>query len=241
MHDLIQRNDIKNLEKYNLRFDESWMVVDHFESIIADFFGAPYAVATDCCTHALELSLRLLDVNQDIIELPRHTYVSVPMMLDKLNVPYTLKEIEWQSYYQLNPYPVIDAAVNWKQNSYVPNSLMCVSFQFKKHLPIGRGGIILLDDHSKYTKLQKLVRDGKIRNSTQFDSDVSELGFHYYMTPEDAARGIDLFYTLKDHPLRPASYKCPQGWQDYKDLIEFTFFKQRPELFQTCTSRNLEC
>jgi len=32
--------------------------VTEFESQIADFFGAPYAVATDSCTHALELCLR---------------------------------------------------------------------------------------------------------------------------------------------------------------------------------------
>ena len=29
-----------------------------FEEHIAKFFGAKYGVATDCCTHALELCLR---------------------------------------------------------------------------------------------------------------------------------------------------------------------------------------
>ena len=31
------------------------------EKNLAAFTGAPYAVATDCCTHALELCLRLDD------------------------------------------------------------------------------------------------------------------------------------------------------------------------------------
>ena len=29
--------------------------VDKLEKTIAEFFGAPYALATDCCTHAIEL------------------------------------------------------------------------------------------------------------------------------------------------------------------------------------------
>jgi DegT/DnrJ/EryC1/StrS aminotransferase family len=33
--------------------------VQLFEIEIAKFFGSPYAVATDCCTHAVELCLRL--------------------------------------------------------------------------------------------------------------------------------------------------------------------------------------
>ena len=36
----------------------SFFVVDEFESALADWWGAPYAVATDCCTHAIELCLR---------------------------------------------------------------------------------------------------------------------------------------------------------------------------------------
>ena len=50
--------------------------VDKFEKTIADFFGAPYAVATDCCTNALELSIRITDYAN--IKVPVHTYVSVP-------------------------------------------------------------------------------------------------------------------------------------------------------------------
>ena len=36
-----------------------WSKVIEFENRIADFYGSPYAVAIDCCTHALELVLRL--------------------------------------------------------------------------------------------------------------------------------------------------------------------------------------
>ena len=36
----------------------SFDTVEQFERTIADFYGAPYAVAVDCCTHGIELCLR---------------------------------------------------------------------------------------------------------------------------------------------------------------------------------------
>ena len=39
-------------------------VVKEFEKRIADYYNAPFAVATDSCTHALELSLRFDKKNE---------------------------------------------------------------------------------------------------------------------------------------------------------------------------------
>ena len=39
-------------------------IVKKFERSIASFFGAPYAVAVDSCTHGIELSLRYMKVNK---------------------------------------------------------------------------------------------------------------------------------------------------------------------------------
>ena len=36
----------------------SFIIVEEFEKKIANFFGSPYAVAVDCCTHGLEVCLR---------------------------------------------------------------------------------------------------------------------------------------------------------------------------------------
>ena len=36
----------------------SFNKIKEFESKIAEFYGAPYAVAVDCCTHGVELCLR---------------------------------------------------------------------------------------------------------------------------------------------------------------------------------------
>ena len=50
--------------------------VEKFETQIAEFYNAPYAITTDCCTHAIELCLRHEGYNN--ITIPTHTYISVP-------------------------------------------------------------------------------------------------------------------------------------------------------------------
>jgi dTDP-4-amino-4,6-dideoxygalactose transaminase len=214
------RPELDQLRATGYQFDETWQVVDLFEQKIAGFFGAPYAVATDCCTHALELSLRLLNCCHLVVDVPIHTYMSVPMMLDKINHKWKFKNIAWTNHYCLAPLPIIDAARTWEKNSYVPGYLMCLSFQFKKHIPIGRGGIVLTDNQEQYNQLQKMVRDGRDRTKLWENDDVDTTGYHYYMTPEDAARGIMLFDQL--HSVASAK---TWSWQDYKPLNQLSVFK----------------
>ena len=54
----------------------NFTTVKEFEEKIAEFYGAPYAVAVDCCTHAIELCLRYL--KPDRVTFPTRTYISVP-------------------------------------------------------------------------------------------------------------------------------------------------------------------
>jgi dTDP-4-amino-4,6-dideoxygalactose transaminase len=213
----IRRSDIDELKEFGLVFDAPWQVVDHFENLVADFFGAPYAVAVDSCTHGIELCLRLLP-QEKVVTVPAHTYMSVPMTLEILNIPYVLTDEKWNESYQLSPYSIIDAATMWRRNSYQKQTYTVISFQFQKHIAIGRGGMILLDDYNHYRMLQCMVRDGRDRTLTQNNDNVKTLGFHYYMTPEDAARGIKIFYNIKD-----ANY-TPKGWQHYTDLRKKDFF-----------------
>jgi hypothetical protein len=120
----------------------SFQVIADFEKEIAKFFGAPYAVAVDCCTHGIELCLRMKKVNKIIV--PKRTYLSVPMLADKLNIDLEWSDEIWQDYYFLTD-DIIDAAVLWRKDSYIPNTYMSISFQFRKHLSLGRGGVILFD------------------------------------------------------------------------------------------------
>ena len=56
----------------------SFEIIRKFENEIAEFYGAPYAVGVDSCTHAIELCLRYLKPQK--IEIPTHTYLSVAFL-----------------------------------------------------------------------------------------------------------------------------------------------------------------
>ena len=71
----------------------SFEIVNKFENKIAEFFGAPYAVAVDCCTHGIELCLRQQEVLTLIV--PKRTYLSVPMLDNKLNIRLQWSDEQW--------------------------------------------------------------------------------------------------------------------------------------------------
>lgn len=189
-----------------------------FEASVAHFFNAPYALATDCCTHGLEMSIKVTNEHQ--ILCPKQTYISVPFMLEKISAIYTFNDVYWSEYYNLTP-SVIDAATLWRRNSYIPNTCMCISFHIKKHINIGRGGMILLDNKEWYNRLKKMRYDGRsIYDDILYkDDDIEEIGYHYYMTPETAEIGINIFNTKKDLPPKIVTYK------DYSDVTQFKYFK----------------
>lgn len=191
-------------------------IVSEFEQKIADFFGAPYAVATDSCTHAIELCLRLIKPN--LVSIPRHTYVSVPMTAVKVNQPFKWKNDNWENFYFMSD-TIVDAAVLWQKDSYIKNTYMCISFQKQKHLSLGRGGMILLDNAESKTLLEKMAYDGRSRNFKWADQDIDTLGYHYYMTPETAADGL-----LK---LPQAIDRIPSiwSWQNYPDVSLMKVFQ----------------
>ena len=192
-------------------------LVTEFESKIADFFGAPYAVATDCCTHALELCLRYNEVK--ISSCPTRTYLSIPMTFKKLGIEWTWDDTNWQESYQLGNTNIVDAAVMWRQNSYVAGTFTCVSFQFKKHLSLGRGGIILTDDKTAYSELIKLSYDGRNRGEQWDTQIINRVGYHYYMTPETAQLGLEKLESAINSTARPWDYR------DYPNLTKMLKFK----------------
>ena len=196
----------------------SFKKIEEFENKVAKFFGAPYAVATDCCTHAIELCLRAKDVKS--ITVPKRTYLSVPMLADKLSIELKWRDEDWQDYYYVGDTNIIDAAVLWEANSYVPNTLMCVSFQFKKHLSLGRGGMILLDDKDLAKKFKKMSYDGRIPDVPWVEQNIDTIGYHYYMTPETAELGLK--------KLPEAIKTRPRTWKvtDWADLTKMEVFKK---------------
>ena len=133
----------------------SFEKVKEFEEKIAKFFGASYGVAVDSCTHGIELCLRDQKIKKIVV--PKRTYLSVPMLANKLSIELEWKDEKWQDYYYIGDTNIIDAAVLWRKNSYINETFMCLSFQYKKHLSLGRGGIILTNDKKAAERLKKNV------------------------------------------------------------------------------------
>lgn len=194
--------------------------VIEFENKISEFFGSPYAVAVDSCTHGIELCLRY--TKEKKINVPKRTYLSVPFLAEKLGIEREWRDEVWEDYYTLNygDKRIIDAAVLWKKSSYVPNTFMCVSFQYQKHLSLGRGGIILLDNEEDYLILKKMSYDGRTPNVPWREQDIDTLGYHYYMTPETAELGLN--------KLETAINTKPKKWvyTDWPDLTQIKIFKK---------------
>ena len=194
----------------------NFQAVTEFENRLAQFFGSPYAVATDCCTHGVELSLRY--TKAQVIEVPKHTYLSIPFLAHKLNIELKWKDEEWENYYYLTD-KVIDAAVLWKKNSYIPSTYMSISFQYQKHLSLGRGGVILTDNKHAAEELKKMSYDGRLPNIPWREQNITSIGYHYYMTPETAQLGLN--------KLENAINTQPRQWvtEDWPDLTNMKIFK----------------
>ena len=192
--------------------------VTEFENQVAEFFGAPYAVAVDSCTHGVELCLRY--TLADRITVPKNTYISIPFLANKLQIELEWKNENWIDYYYLTD-NIIDAAVLWEPNSYVSGTCMSLSFQYQKHLSLGRGGIILLDNEKDAIELKKMSYDGRLPNIPWREQDISSFGYHYYMTPETAQLGLD--------KLPQAKTTSPRQWtvNDWPDLTQMKIFKNK--------------
>jgi len=196
----------------------SFEKVKEFEEKIAKFFGASYGVAVDSCTHGIELCLRDQKIKKIVV--PKRTYLSVPMLANKLSIELEWKDEKWQDYYYIGDTNIIDAAVLWRKNSYINETFMCLSFQYKKHLSLGRGGIILTNDKKAAERLKKMSYDGRLPHIPWREQDISTMGYHYYMTPETAELGLS--------KLETAMKTKPKKWvvEDWSDLTKMSVFKE---------------
>jgi len=195
----------------------SFEVIAEFENKLAEFFGAPHAVAVDCCTHGVELCLRYTNARKIIV--PKRTYISIPFLAEKLNIEREWKDENWKDYYYLT-HNIVDAAVLWKRNSYIPGTFMNISFQFKKHLTLGRGGVILCNNSTAARELKKMTYDGRDPDIPWREQNITSMGYHYYMTPETAAMGLQ--------KLPAAIATPPKQWvvEDWPDLTKMSVFQK---------------
>lgn len=217
-----------------------YRVVHDFEAELCRYTGAPFAVTTTSCTMAILLAvafhLRLRDYHganggtvlladrkrapwwNTEIEIPRRTYVGVPMSIIHAGGRPRFREEIWSGTYQLKPLPVWDSARRFTGDMYREDEFQCVSFHWSKTLGIQQGGAILHDDPDADEWLRRARFDGRAEGVPASKDVFSMLGWHCYMAPETAAAGLmRLALLAQNNPDLP--------WDDYPDLSTMRIFQ----------------
>jgi hypothetical protein len=226
-------------------------VTKDFEAALCAYTGAPYAVAVNSCTMALLLACAWhmrddpnphnltrptprirpdaakdgrgwTQVRQAQIEIPKRTYVSVPMSIIHAGGWPVFRDEPWEGTYQLKPYPIWDSARWFSSDMYGQHfergAMVCVSFHWSKTLGIQQGGAILHDDPAADAWLRRARFDGRREGVAPRDDEFDMLGWHCYMSPEVAAEGLVRLAFLPRH-------NAPLPNDDYPDLSRFEVFK----------------
>jgi dTDP-4-amino-4,6-dideoxygalactose transaminase len=204
-------------------------VVDEFECCVAEYAGAPYGVAVDSCTNAIKLCLAYDKMfhRWDLIEMPKYTYVGVPYAVLALGGKCSFVDEEWIGEYGFRARAngiysdtnIIDSARRFRKGMYMGrDELRCLSFHETKHLPIGRGGMILTENEDAYHYLRKMRFDGRTPKTAADKDKFITPGFHCHMKPDDAARGLMLMAGMPDD-----NEDLPNS--PYPDLSQFPIFQ----------------
>lgn len=198
----------------------AWNVVEDFEIALAEYTGAREVVVVDSCSNALFLSClfaaSVLGKPLPAVDVPRQTYVGVPHAVRNAGFEVEFTGNPWRRWYRLSPLPVVDAAKLFERGMFelFAGELVCVSFHVGKRLPLGRGGAILTDDDGAAEWLRRARFDGRTAGeSGERASRVTSPGWHMYLTPPEAARGLWLLEQFVDAP-------AADDWTHYPDVSE---------------------
>lgn len=176
------------------------------------------------------------------IQIPQRTFISVPSMA--VHAGWNIRWIDdtvWSNngYYHMpvvrnridgdeRKWPcIVDSALMLERDHHIrlatmaradgdPIPFVCLSFQYRKHLPIGRGGMILCNDPLADEWFRRARFFGRAEVPAKEDPGPTMLGWHGYMEPERAAKGLSLLMHLPDRnkPLRI----------NYPDLYKYQIF-----------------
>lgn len=236
-------------------------VTKDFEKAIGEYTGAPHVVCVNSCTMALLLAVAWhietrksipqteeaheVESNRPYIEIPKRTYVSVPMSIIHAGGRPTFRDEDWLGIYQLKPLPVWDSARWFTQGMFIgvprrlhgdllayghqtdsvinfAGNMVCVSFHAAKTLGIEQGGAILLDNPLADEWLRRARFDGRKEGVTPDDqaawNGFTQVGWHCYMNPSTAAQGLLKLHSLPRH-------NAPLPNDDYPDLSQMEIFK----------------
>jgi dTDP-4-amino-4,6-dideoxygalactose transaminase len=204
-----------------------YKITDEFESKLADYTGAKYAVTVDNASNAIFMALMYEKVNGLNITIPSRTYPSVPCEIIHAGAKVKWEKVKGKSItgaYQLKPTKVWDSALSFTADMYIPNTHMCLSFTGPyKTFKLSKGGCIITDDYNAYLWFKRARYSGR-RACSYHDDNFDMLGWNFYMMPELAARGlllIDQFYNHDGSKKQNKDIKM-----SYPDLSKFKIYDQ---------------
>ncbi len=231
-------------------------VTRDFEKALCDYTGAKYAVTTTSCTMALLIAVawHLKDRKKlsgfclpdavpywspQRIEIPKHTYIGVPMSIIHAGGRPVFRDEEWSCAYQLKPLPVWDSARWFTSGMYRGNcfthpngprlpmdnsgQMICVSFHVQKTLGDTQGGAILHDNTEADEWLRRARFDGRAEGVAPKDDTFKQVGYHCYLSPDVSTRLLWRLGGLPRH--NPPLPWGPGTDSDYPDLSEIEIFK----------------
>ena len=196
---------------------DNWDWVTHFEKEVAEYCGSKYGIACDSNSNAIRLVLHYLGIVGQEIGIPARTYVSVPNQIILSGNKPVFQDTQWDGMYQLGYTGIYDAATAFYEGMYydtMDESYMILSFHIKKILNIGQGGMILTNDEKFNEWARPMIYDGRHKDRLYKDDEFECIGWHMYMSPEQAQRGLEIFHSSKIQSSNP---NCGGSWL-YGDL-----------------------
>ncbi len=156
------------------------------------------------------------------VEIPKRTYVSVPMSIIHAGGRVKFEDLPWLGTYRLKPYLIWDSARRFTSgmyNFYRKGGFECVSFHKSKILGLSQGGAILHDNPDADRWFRKARFDGRTEGVAPKDDTFDMLGYHCYLSPDVAAHGL---WRLSYLPLH--NDDLPND--DYPDLSQIPLFQK---------------
>ena len=198
-----------------------YQVTRDFEALLCEYTGAPYAVAVNSCSAALLLAVEYFAgyTKGMEIEIPKHTYISVPMSIIRAGCWPVFRDESWRGVYRLKPLPVWDCARRFtsgmydsrSQGAYGLNSgqFQCVSFAANKILGIEQGGAILHDNPTADAWFRRMRFDGRGEGIDPREDTFPVVGHHCLMLPSIAAQALLRLYHFPKHNEDMPDYPYP--------------------------------
>ena len=132
---------------------------------------------------------------------------------------FKFKKIDWEGDYDLHPLSIVDSACKFTNNMYKKGTLTCLSFHHRKQIPIGRGGMVLTDNQDAYEWLKMARYDGRHLDRKYDEDNFEMLGYHMYLTPEQACIGLEKLEEFEDKNLSIGSSKTYKSLAGYEHLF----------------------